>query len=69
VITGTETPQLNLLTILDLFRITVSPFNRNIRVRVGVDHDVERAIAVQHWQERDGCGDLSEDGLDFFLDL
>lgn len=37
VILGAETPQLNLLTSLDLARIRVSPFNGNFRVGVCVD--------------------------------
>jgi len=68
-ITRTKTPQLDLLPILDLLRIAVAPLQRHLGIRVRVDEDVERTVAVQHRQERHGRGDLSEDGLDLVLDL
>lgn len=68
-ITRTETPQLDLLPVLDLPRVAVAPLQRHLRVRVGVDQHVEGAVAVQHRQEGHGGRDLSEDGLDLVLDL
>lgn len=38
-----EPSQLDLLSPLDLLRITVAPLDRYVRVRVRVDEDVERA--------------------------
>ncbi len=68
-VTRTETPQLDLLPVLDLLRIAIAPLQRHLRVRISVDEDVERTIAVQHRQERHRRRDLPEDGLDLVLDL
>jgi len=64
-----EASQLHLLAILDLLRVTVPPLKRHIRVRVGIDQHVKRAIPVQNWKESDRRRDLAKDGLDLFLDL
>lgn len=69
VITGAEAPQLHLLPILDLLCITITPFDGDIRVGVGVDEDVEGAVAIELGKEGDGGGNLSEDGLDLRLDF
>lgn len=64
-----EAPQLDLLGVLDLLCVAVTPFERHVTVGIGVHQDVECAVAVQHWQERDGCCDLAEERLDFLLDF
>lgn len=65
-----ETPQLHLLPIFYLLRVAVSPFHRHFRVCIGVDQDIESAVAgIELWKEgHRGC-DLAEDRLDFKLDL
>jgi hypothetical protein len=45
-VAGAETSQLHLFSIPNLFCITVTPFYRNIRVGIGIDEDIERAIAI-----------------------
>lgn len=64
-----KAPQHHLLRILHLLRITITPFKRNLTVSIGVDQDVERAVAVQHGEESDRSRDLAEEGLDFLLDF
>ena len=68
-IARTEAPELHLLPILDLFRVTVAPLHWHIGVRIGVYQNVERTVAIELREECDGCCDLPEYGLDFFLDL
>jgi len=69
VIIRTKASQLHLFGVLDLFGVTIAPFNRHFGVRIGVDQDVEGAVAVQNGEEGNGRGDLAEDCLDFVLDL
>lgn len=69
VIAGAEAPQLHLLPVLDLLGITIAPFDGDIRVGVGVDENVESAVAVELGKEGDRGGDLSEYGLDLRLDF
>lgn len=64
-----KAPELHLLRVLDLLRVAVTPLNRDFGVGVGVYEDVEGAVAVKHGEEGYGCGDLSEDSLNFVLDL
>lgn len=64
-----EASQLHLFSVFDLLGVTVAPFNRHIRVRIGVYQDVERAIPVQDRKKRNRGGDLAEDGLDLVLDF
>lgn len=52
-IAGAETSQLHLLAIFNLFRIAITPFERNLGISVRVDEDVECAVTVQHGQESD----------------
>ena len=69
-IARTETPQLHLLSVLNLLRVTVPPFHRHLRVRIRVNQDVERAIpGVELREEGYGGCNLAEDGLDLELDL
>lgn len=65
----TKASQLHLFGVLDLLGVTVAPFHRHFGVRIGVDQDVEGAVAVQNGEEGNGRGDLAEDCLDFVLDL
>jgi hypothetical protein len=53
VITRAETPQLHLLAVLDLLCITVSPFNRHIRICVCIYQYIEGAVAIEYWKKRD----------------
>lgn len=69
VVVGAEAPKLYLLGILDIFGITVAPFDRYFRVCICVDKNVECAVAVQHGKECNRGSDLSEDSLDLLLDL
>lgn len=64
-----EPAQLHPLPVLDLLGVRVPPFDRHIRVGVGVHEHVEGAVAVELGQERHGRGDLAEDGGDLGLDL
>jgi hypothetical protein len=68
-ITRAETPQLDLLPILNLLRITVAPLHRHIRVCIRIHQDVECAVAIELWEEGYGCCDLTENGLNLFLDF
>jgi hypothetical protein len=65
----TETPELHLLPILNLLRITISPLHRHVGVCIGVYQHVERTIAIELRKESHGCCDLPEYGLYLFLDL
>lgn len=47
VIARAEAPQLHLLGILDLLRITVTPFHRHLGVGVCIDEHVERAVTLE----------------------
>jgi hypothetical protein len=60
---------LHFLGVLDVFGITVTPFQRNFGILVGIDQDIEGAVAIKHGQECDGSCDLAEDGLDLLLDV
>ena len=64
-----EAPQHDLLGVLDLLRVTVAPLERHVTIGIGVHQHVECAVAVEHRQESDGSGDLTEKRLDFLLDL
>lgn len=66
---GAEPTQLHPLAILNLLGIRVSPLDGDVRVGVGVDEDVEGAVAVELGEEGDRGGDLAEDGGDLGLDL
>lgn len=68
-ITRTKTPQLDLLPILNLLRITIPPLHRHLAIRIRIHQDVERAIALQLRQKRHRGRDLSKDGLNLCLDL
>lgn len=68
-IVRTKTPQHDLFGILDLLGIAVAPLERDLGVGVGVDEDVEGAVAVEHGEEGDGAGDLAEEGLDLLVDV
>ncbi len=68
--TRTKTPQLHLLPILNLPRIAVAPLHGHLRVRIGVDEDVEGAVAgVELGEEGHRGGDLAEDRLDLGLNF
>lgn len=65
-----KTPQLHLLPVLNLLGVAIPPFHRDLRVRVRVNQDVERAVArVELGEEGHGGGDLAEDGLNLELDF
>lgn len=64
-----EAPQLHSLAVLNLLGVGVPPLNRNVAVCVGVDEDVEGAVAAELGEECNGGGDLAEDGGDFGLDF
>ena len=68
-IARTETSELYLLCILDLFCVAIAPFDGYIRVRICIDQHVEGAVAVKYGQEGDRGSDLAENSLDLFLDL
>lgn len=68
-IAGAKTPQLHLLPVLDLLGIAIPPFDRHVGVGVGVDEDVEGAVAVELGEKGDGGGDLAEYRLDLRLDF
>lgn len=65
----TEAPKLHLLPVLDLLGVTVAPLQRNLRVRVGIYKDIERAVSIQLRQESNRGSNLPKDGLDLVLDL
>ena len=69
VVRRTETPQLHSLAIFDFFRVRISPFNRDITIRVGIHQDIEGAVPAQLREERNRGGNLSEYSSDFGLDL
>lgn len=64
-----EAPQLHPLAVLNLLCVRVAPLDGDVAVGVGVDEDVEGAVAAELGEEGDGRGDLAEDGGDFGLDL
>lgn len=41
-----EAPQLDLFTVLDLLRITVTPLDGHLGIRIGVYEDVESTVAI-----------------------
>lgn len=53
VITGAEAPQLNLLPTHNLFRIAIAPLNRDIRIGIGIDKNVECTRFGEFRQESD----------------
>lgn len=69
VVVRTKTPQLNLFAIDDFSCVAVTPFNRNVRVCIGIYQHVEGAVAVKHGEECHGGGDLTEYCLDLRLNL
>lgn len=69
VIRRAEASQLHSLAILNLLSVGVSPLDGDVAVRIGVDEDVEGAVAAELGEEGDGGGDLAEDGGDFGLDF
>lgn len=69
VVVGAEAAELDFLGVLDLLSIAVTPFHRDIRVSIGVDEDVESAIAIENGEEGDGGSNLAENGLNLFLNL
>lgn len=64
-----EASQLHPLAVLNLLGVRVPPLDGDVAIRVGVDEDVEGAVAAELGEEGDGGGDLAEDGGDFGLDL
>lgn len=64
-----EASELHLLGVFDLLRVAVAPFDRHFRVCVRIYEHIECAIPIENRKEGHGGGDLSEDGLDFVLDL
>lgn len=68
-IARTETSQLHLFPVFDLFSVAITPFNGNIRVGVRIHKYIECAITVELWKKCHGGGDLTENGLDLGLDL
>lgn len=65
-----KTSQLHLFSILNLLCIAIAPLYRHFWVRVCVDENVESAVAGVELREKShGGGNLTEDGLDFELDL
>lgn len=66
---GAEASQLHLFGILNLLGITVTPFHGHLRIRIGVDENIEGAVAIQNREEGDRSGDLTENSLDLLLDF
>ena len=48
-----ETSQLHLLSIFNLLCITITPFDRHIRVRVSIHKHVECTVAIELWKKCD----------------
>jgi hypothetical protein len=48
VVVGGKAAQLHLFGVLNIFCITVTPFQRHLRVLIGVDQYVESAITIEH---------------------
>lgn len=46
-VVSAETAQLDLLCVLDLLCITVTPLDGHIRVGIGINKNVECAVSVQ----------------------
>ncbi len=57
------------LSILDLLRVTVAPFDGHFAIGVGVDEHIEGAVAVELGEKGYGGRDLSENRCDLGLDL
>ena len=64
-----EPPELHPLSVLDLLRIAVAPLDGNFAVGIGVDEDVEGAVACELGQERDRGCDLAENSGNLVLDF
>lgn len=69
VVVGAEAAELDLLSVLDLLGVTVTPLHGDIRVGIGVDENIECAIAIENGEEGDRGSNLAENGLDLFLDF
>jgi hypothetical protein len=68
-ITGTKTPQLHLLPILNLLRITVSPLHRYLTIRICIYQYIKSTVSIEFGEKCYGSSDLAEDGLDLGLDF
>ena len=67
---GAEIPQLDLLSVLNLLRIRITPFHWHFTVGVRIDQDVESTAAgVELRKECHRSSDLAEDCLDLELDF
>lgn len=64
-----KAPQLHPLAVLNLLGVGITPLDGDVAVGVGVDEDVEGAVAAELGEEGDGGGDLAKDGGDFGLDF
>lgn len=64
-----ETSQLDLFAVLNLLGIRVTPFNGDLAISIRIYEHVECAVAVELWEESNGCSDLAENGSDFGLDF
>lgn len=69
VIRRAEASQLHPLAVFNLLGVGIPPLDGDVAVGVGVDEDVEGAVAAELGEEGDGGGDLAEDGGDFGLDF
>lgn len=69
VVARAKASELDSLRIIDLLSIAVTPLNRNVRISIGVDEDVEGTVTTELGKEGNRGGDLAEDGGDFILDL
>jgi hypothetical protein len=68
-VTCAEAPELYLLPVRNITRITVSPLHWHFTICICVDKHVETAVTIELRKKRYGCCDLAEDGLYLFLDL
>lgn len=68
-ITRTKAPQLDLLPIANLLRVAITPLHRHFAIGIRIHQYIERALAVELWEEGHRRCDLSEDRLDLGLDL
>jgi hypothetical protein len=66
---GREAAQHHFLSVLDFFGVGITPFERDFGVGVCVDEHVEGTVPIEHGEERHGCSDLAEEGLDLLLDV
>ena len=44
-VASTEAPQLDLFSILNFSSVTIAPFDRNLRIGIRIDKDIESAVA------------------------